>query len=167
MDGYDKILDRSKEIDSRGMVLNWTDLDGRILKMVKDLDGGKFFQEWEIQKISVLRFGVVCGSLFQKNISSSILTLYGRLNLGIVDRQFSPRKGFTIQELLDLTLEKNPEFKYYRALVKKYVDDLNKKPNKKSAKYSPEIKDKNVNLASKRILSEWEHQYIQKLILNI
>lgn len=57
-------------------------------------------------------------------------------------------EGLTIQETIDSALEKNPEFKHYRSIVKMYIDDLNKKPNKKSKNDSPKIKDKKVDTAS-------------------
>ena len=49
-------------------------------------------------------------------------------------KKFAKHKidGLSIQETIDDILEKNSEFKHYRSIVKMYIDDLNKKPNKKS-----------------------------------
>ena len=54
----------------------------------------------------------------------------------------------TIQDSINSTLKDKPEFKSYRLLVKKHVDNLNRKPNRKTSKSSPIMKDQNVNVAS-------------------
>lgn len=42
----------------------------------------------------------------------------------------------------------NSNFRTHRSLVKKYIDSLNRNPNRKTLETSPEIKDKEVRFAS-------------------
>ena len=73
-------------------------------------------------------------------------------------------KGLTIQENIDNTLKQNPEFKSYRILIKKYIDDLNKKPNRKTKKDSPESKDKKVDVASMLMITpEYPKAYSDRI----
>jgi transposase InsO family protein len=72
--------------------------------------------------------------------------------------------GSTIQETIDITLKQNPKFKSYRSIVKKYVEDLNKKPNTKTKKDSPESKDQKVELASRFMLTpEYPKAYSERI----
>ena len=65
-------------------------------------------------------------------------------------RTFKSHKinGMSIQESLDFTLRNKPDFKHYRSLVKRYVDSLNQKPNKKTLDDFPTSRDANVSIAS-------------------